>query len=231
MLLTLSLREILPATSRTRIVRVDLENQPFFYRAGQAVLIGSHGGERRKPYSIASSPEDAARNGCLELLVGVNAAGEAGSHLRLAPGVLVDVEGPLGQFTFPDNPEERRFLFVAGGTGIAPLRSMLRHSLADGHAHVSVLYSARTPDDFAYEAELRAMAAQGRIELLMTVTRGASSAWTGTRGRIGSELLTLLLHDPVTLCFICGPRALVDDMPKVLTDLGVARERIRIEEW
>jgi ferredoxin-NADP reductase len=108
---------------------------------------------------------------------------------------------------------------------------MFRECLLRGYRNISVLYSARGPGDFAYEAELRESAAQGAIELLMTVTRDAESEWTGNRGRIGPELLEPLLHDRATLCFICGPRALVDDMPRVLMELGVDSRRILIEEW
>ena len=49
---------------------------------------------------------------------------------------MVDVEGPLGSFTFPADPEERRFVFIAGGTGIAPLRAMLRHALDIPHREI-----------------------------------------------------------------------------------------------
>ena len=69
---------------------------------------------------------------------------------------MVDVEGPLGSFTFPAAPDERRFVFIAGGTGIAPLRAMLRHALhAAAIARSACFYSARTPDEFAYEDEFR----------------------------------------------------------------------------
>lgn len=231
MILTLPIDAILPAGPRARIVRLGLRGQAFPYRAGQAVFVGAHGGPKRKPYSIAGAPEDAERQGYLELLIGVSESGQPGPHLVLEPGALVDVEGPVGRFTFPDRPEEQRFLFVAGGTGIAPLRAMFRHAMAQGHDRVGVLYSARSPEEFAFASELRELAAAGRIELHLTVTRETGEAWTGRRGRIGTELLGPLVHDPSTLCFICGPRALVDDMPKLLGDLGVARDRIRIEEW
>ena len=138
----------------------------------------------------------------------------------------------MGSFTFPADPEERRFLFIAGGTGIAPLRAMLRHALAIRHREIGLVYSARTPDDFAYEAEWRALAREGRIDLRQTITRtGGDASWTGGRGRIGRAELQPLVHDPATLCFICGPQALVDETTKPLEDLGVARARIRIEEW
>ena len=236
MLVTLPIREIAIATPRARIVRLDLDGHGFDYAAGQAVLVGAAGAERRRPYSIAASPEDARRDRQLELLVGTDAEGQAGPHLRLEIGAAVDVEGPLGSFTFPEQPAERNFLFIAGGTGIAPLRAMLRHAILGASAvnHVGLLYSARTPDEFAYQDEFHALAASRMIELRQTITRDSGHRghdWTGARGRIDRAALADLVHDPATLCFICGPVAMVDDMPKLLTDIGIARDRIKIEEW
>ena len=55
--------------------------------------------------------------------------------------------------------------------------------------------------------------------------------WTGARGRIGREDLAPLVHGRATLCFVCGPPALVEEIPQLLEELGVPRERIKIEEW
>jgi len=230
-LLSLPIREILPATPRARIVRFDLDNTTFDYTAGQAVLVGSRSQPRRRPYSIAAAPEDARREGWLELLVGVDDRGVAGEHLRLVPGARIDIEGPVGAFTFPADPEEQRFVFIAGGTGIAPLRAMLRHALTIPHRDVGLYYSARTPDDFAYEAELTALARERRIELKQTVTRQVDDSWTGARGRLGHAELQPLIHGPATLCFICGPPGLVEGVSKILQDLGISRPRIKVEEW
>jgi ferredoxin-NADP reductase len=231
--LTLPIREVAVATPRARIVRLDLGDERFPYLAGQAAFIGAPQQEKRKPYSLAAAPEDAARDRVLEFLVGVDADGIAGPHLVLEAGAFVEVEGPSGRFTFPEQPEEQRFVFIAGGTGIAPLRAMLRHALHVEHRGIGVLYSARAPGEFAYEQELRALAREGRIELRQTVTRAndEAGAWDGRRGRLGREELAPLVHDPATLCFVCGPPALVDEMPKLLEGLGIPRHRIRLEEW
>jgi NAD(P)H-flavin reductase len=228
-LLTLPIREVLAATPRARIARLALDGRRFDYAPGQAAALASHGQEPRIPYSVAASPEDSRRDGTLEFLIGVNAEGIAGSHLTLEAGQPVDVEGPLGAFTFPASPEERRFMFVAGGTGIAPLRAMLRHALMVPHGTVGVFYSARTPDEFAYGQELRALAKAGRITLRQTVTRGSDERWDGSRGRFTREALAELVHDPATLCFVCGPPALVDDLRTALEELGVDAARIRAE--
>jgi len=230
-LLTLPIREVLPATPRARIARLDLNGHAFEYVAGQAVLVSTHGLAPRRPYSIAAAPEDARRDGFVELLVGVDEQGLPGPHLTLEAGHLVDVEGPLGAFTFPAAPDEQRFVFIAGGTGIAPLRAMLRHALTLPHQNIGLFYSVRTPDEFAYEEELRRLARDGKIELRQTVTRANDANWTGPRGRLKRDALEELVHDPATLCFVCGPPSLVDEMPKLLEELGISRERIKIEEW
>jgi ferredoxin-NADP reductase len=230
-ILFLRTREILPATPRARILRLDLAGQRFDYVAGQAVQVATNGHAARRPYSLATAPEDARRDDCLELLVGVDQNGAPGTHLSLAPGRVIDVEGPVGSFTFPADPIERRFIFIAGGTGIAPLRAMLHHALTVSDRQIGLFYSARTPDEFAYEHEFQALAREGRIELRQTVTRAADEAWTGARGRIGHSALEPLVHDPATLCFICGPPALVSGVTSLLQTLGMARARIRVEEW
>jgi NAD(P)H-flavin reductase len=229
--LTLPIREVLPATPRARIARINLDGHAFEYAPGQAVSIATHGQDKRRPYSIAAAPEDARRDGWLELLVGVNADGTPGSHLALEPGTLVDVEGPLGSFTFPPAPVERRFVFIAGGTGIAPLRAMMQRALHLPHRNIGLFYSVRTPDEFAYEMELRGLADAGEIELRQTVTRATDMDWTGPRGRLNREALEELIHDPATLCFVCGPPALVDEIPRILSEMGIPRDRIRVEEW
>ncbi len=230
MLLTLPIREVLPVTPRARIVRLAID-EPFPYQAGQAVLVAAHGHPERRPYSLAASPASVGRDGWLELLMGVGETGEPGANVTLRPGALVDVEGPIGTFTFPEKPAERHFLFVAGGTGVAPLHAMLQEALGLPGATIGFAYSARRPSEFAYGDELRTLARAGRIALRQTVTRPPEVDWNGPRGRIGRSELAPLIRVPETLCFICGPPALVDEIPRLLESLGIASERIKIEEW
>jgi glycine betaine catabolism B len=229
-LLTLGIREVLPATPRARVVRLDLNGASFEYLAGQAVLVGSVGGLKR-PYSLAAAPEEARHTGCLELLVSVGPNGAPGPHLALDPGRLVAVEGPLGSFTFPREPAERRFVFIAGGTGIAPLRAMLHHALDAPHEYIGLFYSARTPEEFAYDEEWHRLARGGRIELRQTVTRSVGEVWSGPRGRIDRAQLESLLQDCATLSFICGPPTFVADTARLLAEVGISPARIRVEQW
>ncbi len=232
MLLTRPIREVMTATPRTHIVRIALDGADFPYLPGQAVVVGEHGGERRRPYSLAEAPARARAADCLELLVGGGGGVMNEPPFALERGTLVDIDGPLGRFTLPEAPAERRFLFIAGGTGISPLRAMVHHALAVPHYEIGILYSARTPSDFAYESELRELAGRGQIELQLRVTRDESQGeWSGMRGRFSGVDLAPLIHERETLCFVCGPPALVEEIPKALEALGVPRSRIRTEEW
>lgn len=94
-----------------------------------------------------------------------------------------------------------------------------------------LLYSARTVHDFAYLPELKRYAREGLIELALNATREVPARWRGERGRITRDQLERLVASPATLCFVCGPAAMVDDVPRMLQSLGIERRRIRIEEW
>ena len=230
---TVPLLSVAAVTPRSRLVTLDLRNQPFDFRPGQAVLIGAPGTQRR-PYSISSSPEMAAETQTLELLIAVEADGTLGPHLRAdAPGSPIELEGPLGTFLFPEELPTQRLLFVAGGTGIAPLRAMIDHVLRGEPGYrVSLLYSARNGDEFAFIEELRAHETGGRLELHQTVTRDDGAEWAGKRGRIGRSHFESVVHDPAdTLCFVCGPRAMVNESVSTLAGLGVPAEAIRTEAW
>lgn len=210
-----------------------LDGPPLVFRAGQAIRVGLEGQALRKPYSIACSPEQADATRTLELLVQVGEDGSAGAHLGVpAAGLRVAVDGPFGEFCFPEAPAERRFLFIAGGTGIAPLRAMLWHALsAFPDRDAVVLYSVRSPDEFAFGEELRRLARIGRIVLRETVTRDAGPPWTGARGRLTRAQIAALAEDVPALCFVCGPPPLVLDVTAWLRDVGVPGDRILSEGW
>ena len=229
---TATLIDIAAPTPRSRLLTFDLGRQPFTYAAGQAVRIALHGTSDFRPYSIACAPGHAAATGTLELLIAVDIAG--GTDLSwAAPGARVDVDGPLGTFCFPEQPGDHALLFVAGGTGIAPLRAMIGHVLGLQPARtMSVLYSARRSDEFAFIEELRGYEAAGRLALHQTVTRDDGTEWQGRRGRISRSEFEVVLHAPAsTLCFVCGPPAMVDEAVTVLSLLGVPAELIRTEQW
>ena len=227
------IRDAVPATPRAHIIRLDLQGTAFPYLAGQAAYLQPQGADKRRPYSIASAPEETAQHGLIEFLVQTEGNGSSGLAPDLIrPGAPVTLDGPLGSFTFPAHPRERRFVFIAGGTGIAPLRSMLWHTLlAERDGHVSLIYSVRSPEEFAYMQEFQRLEDESRIDFRHTVTRASTEGWMGRQGRIDVRCFDGLIEPGETLCFVCGPSALIGEIRPQLMELGVREEQIRIENW
>jgi ferredoxin-NADP reductase len=230
--ISVPVRHVSNATPRTRIIHLDLTQTAFTFNAGQAVMVGLHGSALRKPYSIASAPWELVKTGMLQVLVQVEDSGGLDPHLELAaPGTMLDLDGPFGSFGFRADANVP-LLFVAGGTGIAPFRSMLIERLSrPTSSPIALVYSARSPEEFAFHAELNALAVAGRISAHFTVTRHDTASWPGRRGRIDEDLLKLALPSRESLCLVCGPPQLVTDAIGLLTKLGVSGDRILTEKF
>jgi stearoyl-CoA 9-desaturase NADPH oxidoreductase len=239
--LVLRVADVIPSTPSTRIVRVDLAGSSFAYEAGQAAMIGLADHDGRVPYSIASAPAESAKFGWLEFLIKVEPSGRWGHRFEgIAPGDELGIRGPYGSFIFPARPREDRFLFIAGGTGISPIRAMIVQALmTQVPGRMQLLYSAKTGDDFAYLGELGEIAStNANLGLHLHVTREESDdrpigprVSRTERGRITLNQLAPLLDNPATLCFVCGPETMVAAVPRMLRELGVESGRIRLEEW
>jgi ferredoxin-NADP reductase len=226
--------EVKAVTPRASLMTVALRGRRLQFQPGQAVSVGLRGQSHRRAYSIACSPEWTAETGAIELLVGVNGAGEIGARLAAArPGALLDISDPVGGFTPAPAAHDGPFLFVAGGTGIAPLRALIDHLSRRGASRrVVLLYSARRCDEFAFADELRRLAAGGRLALVQTVTREAADQWGGVRGRLEQAHLEAALTDPIaTACVVCGPLSFVRDSVASLARLGVPDAMIALEGW
>jgi glycine betaine catabolism B len=226
-------QEVTRATPRTRIVRIGLDSEPFPFAAGQAVIVGVHGTTVRRPYSIACSPQQAAASNALELLVQLDDTDSADPHLeQLAPGTVVDVDGPLGSFGLPPALGDEDILLVAGGTGIAPLRSMLWDTIEHRPGnHVSLIYSVRSADEVAYEHELRQLSERGRLDLRVTITRDGPEHWLGPRGRIDAPLIASVVRTLETQCLLCGPPAMIKDVTALLIAAGISGDSILTETF
>lgn len=215
------------ATSRT------LELRPADWpghRAGQHVdlrLTAEDGYEARRAYSIASAPEDPY----LELTVERLDDGEVSPYLagEVRVGDAIELRGPIGgHFTWSAD-EGGPLLLVAGGSGVVPLRAMLRHRSATGSAvPARLLLSARTLADVYYRDEL-----PGLAELGVTLTRAAPAGWTGATGRVDTAMLEAFAPAPADAprTFVCGPTAFVETVAGALVDLGHDPLRISTERF
>jgi NAD(P)H-flavin reductase len=147
-------------------------------------------------------------------------------------GERVDLLNVVGHGFDLDQQKGRDLVFVAMGTGVAPLRSALRHVLqrkAD-FGELVVLYGARTPDDFCYRDETQSWEDAG-VELRQVISRPDGHDWSGSTGYVQTLLDHVLpdLNAPVAL--VCGSREMIEQTRDRLQQMGFASEAILTNYW
>jgi len=225
--------ELIQETARTRSIVLDLPEWRG-HRAGQHVdvrLTADDGYQAQRSYSIASAPED----GHLEITVERLDDGEVSPYLvgELRPGDALELRGPIGGYFVWEASLGGPLLLVAGGSGVVPLRAMLRHHSAIGSTvPMRLLYSARTLDEVIYRDELM-KSAEGAIDVRFTLTREQPEGWRGYARRIDRELLAEVAWpvDDRSLVYVCGPTGFVETAAEALVALGHEPGRIRTERF
>jgi len=193
------------------------------FRPGQFIscLLPVGGETLIRPYSIASSPEEDDLEICLNLVPG----GLASPYLlRLPVGAAVRFTGPWGTFVL-DRAPEAEAVFIADGTGVAPIRPMLRRALATATRHpLRLLYGAADPERLLYRAELEALARQHagfRFEHVPSV-------------RLRDEVARRWVDGDADRCrrfFICGVGEIVPALRDLLRGAGYERRAVQYEKW
>ena len=149
------------------------------------------------------------------------------------PGDTATVHGPFGRFSYMFHPEERDLVFIAGGIGVTPLRSMLRH-MQDTETDRSVLFIYANPDEnsivFRRELEKIAKGDFPRLKLVH-VLENPGENWTGERGIVDREKIERLCKNKLKTAsfYLCGPPGLLEAVIGHLKDLGVPDKRIHLE--
>ena len=191
------------------------------YIPGQVAMLRVDG-EPPAYFAFASAPEDRE----LEILV-KRTIGPSVLIYEMETGAQVDLVGVAGRGFPLDAHEGKDLVFVAMGTGVAPLRSVLRHVLKrkEDFGQLVVLYGARTPDDFCYRDETEGWEAAG-VELRQVISRPDGHDWSGPTGYVQSLLDHVLpdLKSPIAL--VCGSREMIAQTRDRLQQMGFAPEAI-----
>jgi ferredoxin-NADP reductase len=208
-----------------------LEGEPLRFRAGQwiDIFVDTPTGPEKRAYSIASDP----RAELVELAVTRVDDGVVSPVLHELPvGSEVTIAGPQGFFTRDEPAVTAPTLFVATGTGLAPLRSMLSEALEGEHAPFTLLFGCRTPDDILWRDDLEAWAERHtNFRLEVTLSRPDTS-WRGRSGYVQTHVpeLARALGEPHV--FICGLNHMVSEVRAVCKSaLSYDRKRVHSERY
>jgi ferredoxin-NADP reductase len=221
-------------TARTKSIGIELPDWTG-HRAGQHVdvrLTAEDGYQAQRSYSIASAPED----GYLVLTVERLDDGEVSAYLTdvLMPGDELELRGPIGGYFVWEESLGGPLLLIAGGSGIVPLRSMLRHWAAGERTVAArLIYSSRSLHEVIYREELMRLAVSDDLDIRLVLTREWPDGWRGHRGRIDRQLLQEVAWTPEErpLVYICGPSGFVEAAAAWLVQIGHEPGRIRTERF
>jgi NAD(P)H-flavin reductase/ferredoxin len=214
------------------ITRLSVElEKPLAFEPGQFANITVEGlaGVTRS-YSFAAPPSD---DRTVEFFIRKVPGGKLSSYVNDQPvlGQSVRVDGPHGEFVL--RPADAPLLFIAGGSGLAPILAILR---AQARAHsarsVTLLFGARTVKDLYALDEIAALAKEwkGAFRFVPVLSEAQSDAsWTGARGLVTEHLADSI--EPGAHAYLCGPPAMIDAAALSLREHGVPRQHIRADRF
>jgi ferredoxin-NADP reductase len=223
-----------PETASAKTIVFDVPDWPG-HVAGQHVdvrLTAEDGYQAQRSYSIASAPEDSR----LSLTVERIDDGEVSPYLadELRDGDEIELRGPIGgHFTWRVQ-DGGPLLLIAGGSGLVPLMSMLRHRAAQRSAvAATALVSSRAIDDIIFRDELARLGADGGVEVHHTLTRHAPPGWSGFSRRVDRAMLAAVGPDASAQprVYICGPTGFVENAADLLVELGHDAAGIKAERF
>jgi ferredoxin-NADP reductase len=218
-------------TPSVRTIGLDVPSWPG-HRAGQHLdvrLTAEDGYSAERSYSIASAADDP-----VAITVERLDDGEVSPYLteELRVGDQLEIRGPVGGYFVWETADGGPLLLVAGGSGIVPLRAILRqreHSGSD--TPVRLLYSARTLTELIYRDELDRH--HDGVEIIYTLTREQPAGWTGYTRRVDRALLveTAWPTGKNPLAFVCGPTSFVETVAEGLVALDYKPGRVKTERF
>jgi ferredoxin-NADP reductase len=202
------------------------------HQAGQHLdvrLTAEDGYTAEREYSIASAPGEP-----VAITVERLEDGEVSPYLtgELRAGDQLELRGPVGGYFVWEPGDGGPLLLLAGGSGVVPLRSILRHRQRTGSdVPACLLYSARTLPDVIYRDELDKY--HDGAQVSYTLTRSQPPGWTGYTGRINQALLAEVAWpaEANPLAYICGPTSFVETAAAGLVGLGYPPQRVKTERF
>ena len=231
-----SVKDIKPETANVKSFTLTLPSW-MRHRAGQHYdirLTAEDGYQAQRSYSIASEPE---REGEVDITVERIGDGEVSTYLHdvLLPGDRIEARGPVGGYFVWETVMTEPLLLIAGGSGVVPLMSMIRHRAAAGAKNpATLLYSSRNFEDVIYYNELEKLrAANSGLQIFHTLTRSQPAGWNGYARRIDQDMLKEVAQPlgKSVQVFICGPTLLVEAAANTLVKIGVPSNQIKTERF
>ena len=203
------------------VVTIRIKTDNFNFKAGQFVMLtlSIEGKDVRRAYSISTSPSE---KGYFEITSKKYGIFSTYLDEKIKVGDKIKVNGPHGLFTYEDKC--KKIICIAAGSGMAPMRSIIRHGI-ENRKEIELLFSVKTDKDIIYKKEIEILNKNKNFKSIIN--------FTGNGGkRVDIKFLKENLNfDDKTLFYICGPQAMVKDTVEILKELKIKEETIKTERF
>lgn len=144
----------------------------------------------------------------------------------------VKLDAPYGDFTL-HKTETTPAVFIIGGIGVTPVRSIIAQASHDKTAHrITLLHASRTPSDLPFKSDFEHLAKDNANFRYVAIATDAPDGWTGEHGRVNAELVEKYVSDlSQPIYYLSGPEGMVKAMRQLLVELKVNEDNIRTEEF
>jgi ferredoxin-NADP reductase len=228
---TATVGTIIDETAKVRTLRLEVPDWTG-HLAGQHLdlrLTADDGYQAEREYSIASAPGEP-----LAITVERLDDGEVSPYLTedARPGDQFEVRGPVGGYFVWEPGTGGPLLLAAGGSGVAPLRAIVRErSRAGSSVPVRLLYSSRSWEDVIYKSEFD-VPPEG-VEVIHTLTRSHPPSWKGYARRVDAQMLAKVAWATAErpLAYVCGPTNFVEAVAAALVGLGYPAGQVKTERF
>lgn len=232
-----------------KLGRKDIQNENHYldYKAGQYAAMDLETKEDEegpvRPFTIASSPTE---EGFILISTRIRETPFKKKLANMEIGTPIKITAPVGNFVLPEDDNSKRVVFLSGGIGVTPFRSMVKYA-TDNRMPIRIMMfdSNRNEENILYRTDFdQCVKANNNLKIIYTITgesQGKSSSiivgsdWKGEIGFINKEMLTrYMTNDELTdsIFYICGPPSMLKAMQKLLQDdLRIPDQRIKIEEF
>lgn len=236
-------------TMSFKLGRKDIQNENHYldYKAGQYAAMDLETKEDEegpvRPFTIASSPTE---EGFILISTRIRETPFKKKLANMEIGTPIKITAPVGNFVLPEDDNSKRVVFLSGGIGVTPFRSMVKYA-TDNRMPIRIMMfdSNRNEENILYRTDFdQCVKANNNLKIIYTITgesQGKSSSiivgsdWKGEIGFINKEMLTrYMTNDELTdsIFYICGPPSMLKAMQKLLQDdLRIPDQRIKIEEF
>lgn len=225
-------KAVVPVAARTWEIALEPAGAPIAYRAGQFawLKLGSPRPLYENPFSFSSAP--AAADGLVRFLI--KEVGDFTGRIgTVAPGTAAYLDGPHGTFTLED-PDGRGIVMIAGGIGIAPMLSLLRHLVVTRDPRPVVLVYGNRIREQMVDVERLAGTRALPAFTCHPVLSEPPETWSGLRGQLDADTLAQCLppdDGQSWIYYVCGPTPMIDSVERALDARGVAPQRIVSEKF